>query len=91
MKNKKYSAWQGFVHALNLPEDAFVSQSHMQLFGQKELVIEGAKGILEYNEDAVRVQVKERCVLIRGERLRVDMFLENVIVVRGLFSLIAFE
>ncbi len=91
MKNKKYSAWQGFVYALNLPEDAFVSQSHMELFGQKELVIEGAKGILEYNDEAVRIRVKERCVLIQGQRLRVDMFLENVIVVRGSFSSIAFE
>ncbi len=91
MKNKKYSAWQGFVHALNLPEYAFTSQSHMELFGQKELVIEGAKGILEYSDDTVRIQVKERSVLIQGQRLRVDMFLENVIVVRGNFNSIVFE
>ncbi len=91
MKNKKYSAWQGFVRALNLPENAFVSQTHMELFGQKELVIEGAKGIIEYNDTIVRIQVKERSVLIQGQKLRVDMFLENVIVVRGMLSSLVFE
>lgn len=91
MKREKTSAWQGFVQALNLPENAFVSQCHMELFGQKELIIEDAKSILEYSEELVRIQAKGQKVLIQGQQLRVDMFLEKVMIVRGKISTISFE
>ncbi len=91
MKKKKYSAWQGFVHALSLPEDAFVSQTHVELFGQKELVVSGARGILEYSEELVRIQTKERGIAVEGNELRVDMFMEKVMIVRGKIHAVLFE
>lgn len=91
MKEERGSVWRGFVKALSLPEDAFVSQTHMELFGQKEIVVNGARNIIEYGNEVVRIQTKDQIVEINGNELRVDMFLEKVMIVRGKIQAVIFE
>ena len=91
MKKERGLLWRNFVKALSLPEDAFVSQTYMELFGQKEIVVNGAKSIIEYGNEVVRIQTKEQIVEINGDELRVDMFLEKVMIVRGKIQAVFFE
>ena len=91
MKSERYSAWQGFVRALNLPEDAFLSQSHIEVFGQRELVVEGVREIAEYSEDLVRIRIKERTVVVKGFGMKIDMFREKAMIIRGNIEAVLFE
>ena len=91
MKSERCSPWQGVVRALSLPEDACLSQSHMELFGQRELILEGVKEILEYSDDSVHLVLKGHSVLVRGNDIKIEMFREAVMIIRGNIDAILFE
>ena len=56
----------------------FIQQS-----GNKQVIIGGVRQLTEFNDEQVNVRVKGGQVQISGERLEIERFDENEIIVRG--------
>ncbi len=79
------------MEVMSLPKNAFTSQSYIELFGREEMSINEARGILEYDENYIKIMLKNGCVVIMGKALRVEMFLAKSIMIRGQIEQISFE
>lgn len=91
MKKEKHSGWKNFVKALGLPEQAITQQNHLELTGQNELIIDNAKGILDYDPEYIKLILVDGYLVIRGSSLHVDMFMERTIIIRGRILSLEFE
>ena len=91
MKKENNSAWQNFVRALNLPEQTVVSHNHIELLDQNEIIVDDARSILEYEQDSIRILIRNKKLCITGRNLSINMFVENTMIIRGNISAVSFE
>lgn len=62
---------------------ALSAKTHIELCGNREAVVEGCCGILEYGGDTVRVRTRERTVRFSGRGLAIRCMTEDALVVTG--------
>ena len=55
---------------LEIPPDAMGAGTRIELSSNREIFIEGHKGILEYTDDLVRLNAGENIISISGKALR---------------------
>lgn len=68
--------------------DNLITGFRIEILSNIELIIDGCTGILDYNEDYIKLKLKRKCVLIFGSSLSVLSFEEEHIKIGGiLFSL----
>jgi len=91
MKKGEKSVWQGFVNALNLPEDSFVPKTRLEILGRNRLTLEGVREILEYSCNTICVSAKEGSVSIEGDDLSIDMYVDKLMMICGNIHSIIFE
>lgn len=54
---------------LDLPMGALAKATRMEMSGNRRIIIEGCQGILEYNEDCIRLRVCEGVLRLFGREL----------------------
>lgn len=87
---KTENGWHSLVRALRLPETALTTTTQIELVGQHEMNIENARGILEYDDHFIKLFLGEKSLIIEGRGLRIDLFLEKTIIVRGHIETVSF-
>ena len=90
-KRVKRSAQRGVSRAFDMPESVFNGTAQMELYGNSEAVIQGCKGIVEYDEDLIRLDTGNLVIRFRGAGLEIKCFTEVQTVVRGQFISIDFQ
>lgn len=75
---------------LDLPADAFAGLTHIEIIGSKELLIENHKGILEYNDNEVKLNGGKTVIRITGMRLTVASMNENELRMVGQIESVSF-
>ena len=60
-----------------------VGGPHIELLGNREAVVEGCQGILEYDDDVVRVRAGRLVVRFTGRGLRIRCMTADSLVVEG--------
>lgn len=60
-----------------------VGGSHIELLGNREAVVEGCGGILEYDDDVVRVRAGRLIVRFTGRNLKIRCMTADSLVVEG--------
>ncbi|MBC8535479.1 YabP/YqfC family sporulation protein [Feifania hominis] len=55
--------------ALDIPSDALTGGSRIELLGNRALTVESHKGILEYNDDCIRLSGGNVVIVVRGKNL----------------------
>ena len=60
-----------------------VGGSHIELLGNREAVVEGCQGILEYGDDVVRVRAGRLIVRFTGRNLKIRCMTADSLVVEG--------
>lgn len=63
---------------------------HFEMNGNREVVIEGCKSILEYDENLVRISVKKMSVSFYGRSLTIKCLTPDSLVVQGFITSIEF-
>lgn len=92
MKNKKLkSVKQNMVESLELPKDLMYGASIVTITGRREVLIENYKGILEYNEEYIRVQAKNVKITIFGKQLTIEYYTNEDMKVVGYVKSIEYE
>ncbi len=60
-----------------------VGGCHIELLGNRQAVVEGSQGILEYGDDVVRVRAGKLAVRFRGRNLKIRCMTADSLVVEG--------
>lgn len=75
----------------SLLETDRISDTRIEIFGQKRIVIEGCYGIKEYSEDIIQVNLPKCTVIIMGSRLEISILTGRSITLDGNIISIQFE
>ena len=58
----------------NLPEDPVFSDAIVMIKGRKQMTIENYRGILVYEENIVRLSLKNGQIMVSGKGLHIDYY-----------------
>ena len=59
------------VESLKLPRDSVLGDSIITVTGNTEILIENYKGILQYSDELILLQGKNRKIELKGKRLNI--------------------
>ena len=76
--------------ALELPKDILLNMPKFSVFGNKELVLENYKGVLEYTDTKVRLNTTQYILEVTGCELCIKNIATEMITVYGKISNIEF-
>ena len=67
----------------DLPEFSSLGLPSISFFGNKQVQIEGAVGIMEYDENFIKISVKKGYIIFLGSDFKITNFTESQITVLG--------
>jgi sporulation protein YqfC len=65
----------------SLKEDTL--KGNIELYGNKQVIIEGAKGVVDYSEDFLKIDLGNICLKITGTNLVIESFIYEQVDVKG--------
>ncbi|MDF2891993.1 MAG: sporulation protein YqfC [Clostridia bacterium] len=83
MKKRTYKIKETLSNALELPKDIILDVAKVTLIGSNNVAVENHKGILEYNEDQIRVNTGSGILTIHGSKLNIKSILQEEITITG--------
>lgn len=75
---------------LDIPSTAVSNAAQIELLGNREAVIEGCKGILEYSDTLIKLNTAGMVLKISGRSLRIKVMTASGIVIEGFFTAMEF-
>ena len=79
------------VKALELSSDIVYGSVLMSITGREEILVENYRGILEYQENRIRIQAKECRILFVGKNLQIEYYTSDEMKIKGLLEQIIYE
>ncbi len=67
---------------LNIPISA-ATMAHVEIFGNREAIVEGCRGVLEYNDTLIKLDTGKLIVSFTGSELCIGTFQLQQTVIRG--------
>ena len=68
---------------LDLPAGALQGGARIELMGNREAVVDGCRGVLEYDETVIKLHAGNSTVRFLGRGLTIDSFGEQQAVIKG--------
>lgn len=81
-KQKESKRRSPFLSSLNAP--------CIELSGNRELLIEGSKGVLEYSTDSVRINTGGMIVNVSGRELNLRCISDSALIIDGFIMSLSF-
>lgn len=82
---------EDIVESLELPKDLVYGAVLVSITGQKEMLVENYKGILEYNSDRISLQTKNCRLIIDGKNLNIDYYTNEEMKISGTIISVSYE
>ncbi|NLL18575.1 MAG: sporulation protein YqfC [Clostridia bacterium] len=79
------------VELLEMPSDIMLDLPKLILIGQKELIIENHRGIIEYGQTVIRVNSTVGQITVKGSGLMLKTLKSDQMLVEGIISAITIE
>lgn len=76
--------------ALELPVDTVSGLPHLELSGNREAVVDGCRGILEYDENIVRINAGKMVLRFTGRGFHIKNLKTDSVMIQGFFTSIEF-
>ncbi len=80
----------GLIRAFSVPNGLFESGAHMELFSNNEAVIDGIKGVLEYSDCFIKLNMGKGTVEFYGTGLHISSLDINGLTINGKIEKIEF-
>lgn len=77
--------------ALELPKELVLDVPRITLIGNKQLILENYKGIIEYEDSRIRVKTSEGLIKLEGISMIIKEITSEDIMVKGEIKIIQFE
>lgn len=89
-KNKKDENKPRLLGGLGLPYGIIKSSVHIEINSNREAIIDGSNGILEYNENCIRVNTGKMIVVFKGRGLCIKCMSDSSMVIEGYINSIEY-
>ena len=81
LKNMNQTSPDRLAKILDVPQNMFESYSQIVLSGNREAVLDGCQGVIEYEDDFIKLKIGRQVVKFTGQNLQIKcMTGENVII-----------
>jgi sporulation protein YqfC len=87
---RKSTLLQKVARVMELPVDLISGMSHMELSGNREAVVDGCNGVLEFDENIVRLSAGKFIIRFSGRGLILKELTQSSVVVEGFIISIEF-
>lgn len=75
---------------LELPAAALPNMAHIELLGNREAIVDGCKGVLEYDENVVRLHTGKITLRFTGSDLSIKSLTADQAIIEGIILNIEF-
>lgn len=72
--------------SLDLPADAVSGYAHIELSGNKEAIIEGCCGVLEYSDSVIALNTGRLTVRVCGCELTIVSMQNGQVIIKGIIT-----
>lgn len=83
MEKNNGSRFRRFLRAMDLPEEVDPHVPKLTMLGGSDLMVENHTGILQYNDELVRLMTHEGIIRITGKNLALTEFGSERVYLRG--------
>lgn len=91
LKNKETENSKKKLKEILIPSIMDLKSSQIEILGNNEAIIEGCKGILEYEEDVIKLNLGKMSVKFCGKNLTVKCMNNDSVILSGFISNIEFN
>lgn len=81
---------KNIIDKSQLPTGAFINTPHFEMNSNKEVIIEGSSGVLEYDENLIRIKTGKFISQFIGRNLNIKCLTEDSLVIDGFITSIEF-
>lgn len=89
-KQPKRSAAEKLSQLLEIPVDAFTDMMRLEIAGNRELIVENYKGIMQYEKDIIKVSSGRFILVLKGSNMEIKNMNETGLLIAGEFTGIEF-
>lgn len=75
---------------LELPKDLVLDLPRLIIVGQRELYLENHKGIIEYGDTCIKINLARGFLEIEGEKLEIKLIMQDEVSVMGIITSLRF-
>jgi sporulation protein YqfC len=75
---------------LELPKDLVLDLPRLVVIGQRELYLENHKGIIEYGDCCIKINLSRGLLEIEGEGLEIKLIMPDEVTITGLIKSLRF-
>ena len=90
-KQKRGGLKEIIADFFELPREVILDLPRITMVGNIQLYIENHRGVIAYDENQVRLSVKNGVLIIQGEGLQIKNLLEEELLIKGLFESLAYK
>ena len=87
----KNTQWQRLAGILEIPQDIILDLPRITMLGNKQLLVENHKGIIEYTPSLVRIKLNQGELLVTGKLLTLCNLQLEQILVEGIVGEIKYD
>ena len=91
MHRRQKAFFYSLAQRLDIPQDIILDLPRLTMLGNKQVLIENHKGIIEYTAALVRIKLSQGVILIHGEHLLLGNLQAEQILVEGLIREIQYD
>lgn len=73
-----------------LLSEIFVDEPKIEMLGNREIIVDGCKGVVEYGENLIKLSLRESVLSLSGDNLIIKSFDSNIAVICGEICEISF-
>jgi len=88
---RKNTQWQRLAGILEIPQDIVLDLPRITMLGNKQLLVENHKGIIEYTPSLVRIKLNQGELLVMGTNLMLGNLQIEQILVEGTVGEIKYD
>lgn len=91
MRRRKKSNLQTLAGIFEIPQDIVLDLPRITMLGNKQMLIENHKGIIEYNETLVRVKLSQGELTVYGSELMLGNLQVEQILIEGIVAEVKYD
>lgn len=76
--------------AVDMPVDLITGNAHLEFSGNREVVVEGCCGVLEYDENVTTLDLGKMKIRFLGRNIQLRNFTDHSVIVNGFISTVEF-
>jgi sporulation protein YqfC len=87
---KPPSLREKIVDALDMPKEVVLGIVKITITGNKEILIENYKGVLEYTKNVIKISCVPKSIKIAGKNLEIKAITQEMLLISGIIGFFEF-